>query len=253
MTSLSAHLDRVGELVASVASSWPIAPDGRAQTALGLAGEALRQAREEGPPAVTMLAIAHAHIFHAALRLSMLAPASAALRPALSALLTACSELLAAESLPLNPRVVVEPEFELEKYPLERCAKLAAALDCRPSDARDILASVDLDEARFRRLSAEHQRGIAAEQKRGRTALLTKHDDCYVAQLEQERGEVTPEDYAELKSAASFGTLDEVLPRLRVPARALMPIERVWLRRMLANSELRKRVRAALNQKRDDS
>lgn len=253
VTTFSAHLDRVGDLVASATRSWAIVPDDGARTSLGLAAEALRQARQDGPPAVTSLAIAHARIFHAALRLSMTASGSAALKPSLAALLEACGELVAAESLPTKPTPVLEPVLDLDKYPLERCAALAASLDCRPDDRRAILESEELDEHQFERLTREHQRAIRAEQKLGRTALLTRHDACYVARLEQERGELTAEDYAALKVAASCGALDEVLPRLRVPARAVMPIERVWLSRMLANTELRKRVRAALNQKRDES
>lgn len=143
------------------------------------------------------------------------------------------------------------PPLPLDEFPLARCAGIEAHLDF-DSPARDaILSEAGVDSDVFERLRSHWHGEIERDGRRGRKDRLTEYDHAYVARLEELRGPVTVEETADLKIASGRGTQPELLAALRIPPRAVMRIERVWLARLCDNVELRKRMRAALEERRE--
>jgi len=75
-------------------------------------------------------------------------------------------------------------------------------------------------------------------------------DEAYVKQLEEERGPIDVEEYARINVSVERGTAEATLEELQLPREALMPIERVWLKKRTQDSALRERVRKALEEAR---
>jgi hypothetical protein len=150
---------------------------------------------------------------------------------------------------PIAP-VAVEPPapppLPLDRYPLDRCAAIAASIARTKPEKDRILAGHELDAATWEALD-EHWIGVVrAQAGRGRTAPLKAYDAAYVAQLEKERGPIRVEEYARVLVAQERGLGGDELVALSMPRGALLRILRVWLERVAADVKLGKSVRAAV-------
>jgi hypothetical protein len=134
---------------------------------------------------------------------------------------------------------------------IERCARITASIARRKDDRAKILEAEKLDAEQFTAMQTHWNGEISAETNRGKTKLLEKFDDAYVERLEQERGVIRPEEFAQLVVAAERGHPDATLRVLGLPSGALMRIERVFLRRTARDVELAQRVLRAIEAERD--
>lgn len=160
---------------------------------------------------------------------------------------------------PASPTAVEAPQpvasadpsgLPLEAYPLARCAAIAASLARRPDETDAILARYGLEASLWQRLHRHHVDLVRADEGHGNTGPRDAYDDAYVAQVEEERGAIQPAEHARLLVAVERGQGDQALALLDVPKGALMRLQRVWMRRMMADPALGRAVRQAMDERR---
>ena len=134
----------------------------------------------------------------------------------------------------------------LEKYPLERCARIAASIARTREKKADILAAHELDDERWEPLRAHWLAAIKSETERGKTEKLRAYDAAFVAQIEDERGPIAVEEYARIVVASERGTTNATLAELGIPDAAVLRIQRVWMTKMGKDAELRRLARVAV-------
>ncbi|WP_437588942.1 DUF2169 family type VI secretion system accessory protein [Sorangium sp. So ce1000] len=135
------------------------------------------------------------------------------------------------------------PPFELS---IEQVAAIAAEIAERRQDQAVVLHARGLHE---RAWSENQQRWTAAieeQASRGSHALRAAYDAAYVAQVEQFRGAITPEEYARILLALDRRRTDETLDALKIQRPALMPIVRLWTGALARDATLADAVSDAL-------
>ncbi|MFO0760397.1 MAG: DUF2169 domain-containing protein [Byssovorax sp.] len=160
----------------------------------------------------------------------------------------------AASSLDEAPTPMPEPpsiELPLARYPLERCARIAADIARRKPEAAAILEEHDLAPAMWTALDKHWSEAIAAEMAKGKSKLLKAYDAAYVGRLEEVRGLIEVRDYARLSVATERGTVAETLAALGLPKGAVLRIQRLWLAKIAADPALGAEVRAAVAEERE--
>ncbi|MDC3962778.1 DUF2169 family type VI secretion system accessory protein [Polyangium jinanense] len=144
------------------------------------------------------------------------------------------------------------PALPLDDYPIERCAKITASIARRRDERAEILEAEELDLARYTDLERHWAEAIRAESERGKTRLLRAFDAAYVARLEEERGPITPAEYARLVVASERGHAERTLAELGLPRASMLRIEREMLARTAADPALGERIRHAIGAERAD-
>jgi hypothetical protein len=131
---------------------------------------------------------------------------------------------------------------------IEHCAVIAASLARRPADQAAILAENHLSEDDWDALEHRWTQVLRKEAQQGGAERLAAYDQAFVARLEEERGPITPEEYARLALAheRSRDAHVQALRDLGLPWGATPRIQRVYTERMAADPALSSRVRAAL-------
>ncbi|MDC0742773.1 DUF2169 family type VI secretion system accessory protein [Polyangium mundeleinium] len=150
------------------------------------------------------------------------------------------------------PKAPPAPALPLDDYPIERCAKITASIARRRDERAEILEAEELDLARFADLERHWADSIRAESERGKTRLLKAFDAAYVARLEEERGPITPAEYARLVVAGERGHAERTLAELGLPRASMLRIEREMLARTAADPSLGERIRHAIEAERAD-
>lgn len=145
----------------------------------------------------------------------------------------------------------VADALPIEDFPIERCAKITASIARRRDERARILEAEKIEVGLFAQVQVHWYEAISAETDRGKTKLLEKFDAAYVERLEEERGPITPEQFARIVVAAERGRPDPTLRELGLPPSALMRIERVFLGRTTRDTELGKQVLRAIETERD--
>jgi hypothetical protein len=148
------------------------------------------------------------------------------------------------------PPAPEEPGLPLAKYPLDRCARIAASIARRKPDTAAILEEHELDQPTWKELVTHWQDAIRAESGKGKATLMNAYDDAFVGQLEAERGPIRVEEYARLVVAQERGAEREELEALSLPPSSMMRVGRVWSRRAATNAELAKGLRLAIEEAR---
>ncbi len=138
------------------------------------------------------------------------------------------------------------PALPVDRFPLAACARIAASLARRRPEAAAILAEHELAADVWSLLEKHWAAAVSEESQRGKSTLLRAYDEAYVARLEEERGAITPREYARLIVAVERGRADIVLAELSLPRGAILRIQRVWLNRIAADAAFNKSVRAAM-------
>ncbi|MRG98461.1 hypothetical protein [Polyangium spumosum] len=123
----------------------------------------------------------------------------------------------------------------VDLFPLDRCARLDAALALSP-DAAPVLDAHKLDPMTWVALREHWQAAVRASLRDGDPTLLRAYDAAYVVELERVRGAITPEQHATLTRAAARGTRAEALAALGLPKAAVLHVERVMLCRAVGPS-----------------
>jgi hypothetical protein len=131
---------------------------------------------------------------------------------------------------------------------IEQCAVIAASVARRPADQAKILTENALSEDDWDALEHRWTQALRKEAAQGATALLAAYDGAYVARLEEERGPITPEEYARLALAheRDRDALVRALRDLGLPWGATPRIQRVFAERMASDRDLAAQVHAAL-------
>jgi hypothetical protein len=143
-----------------------------------------------------------------------------------------------------------DPEPNLEDYPVERCARIAVSIVCRPQDAAKTLEENKLSEKGWGTVKNHWLEAIRNELGRGKNTLLKRYDEAYVGQVEVERGPIVVEEYARLAVASERGRVSEAVVAMGLPPGAPMRIERIWMERMALDSKFGEAVRDAVEKSR---
>jgi hypothetical protein len=134
----------------------------------------------------------------------------------------------------------------LEKYPLERCAAIAASIDRRKEEMERILKDEGLEGEVWEALHAHWLDAVEADVDRGMKKMLSAYDGAYVERLEKERGPITATEYVGLLLAAERRGADAELRKLDLPEGSMMRIRRVWLARTAKDTAVAAEVRAVM-------
>lgn len=138
----------------------------------------------------------------------------------------------------------------LAAFPLERWARIAASLDVNDSAEPQVLEANKLVPEDWERL-CDHWLGVQQEAlDRGDANPLEASDGAYFQRLEEERGPISTEEYASLVVAAERGTQAQALKAAEIPDKALIVVERVWVRRCGGDPELAEATDGAIAQAR---
>ncbi|TKD06646.1 hypothetical protein [Polyangium fumosum] len=138
----------------------------------------------------------------------------------------ACASASASASVPTP--------LPLDLFPVERVARLDAALALAPENAPRILDTHQLDPATWIALRQHCQTALRAALRDGDPAPLRAYDVAFVAELERVRGPIAASQHAELVQAAARGRRSEAFARLGLPHLAALAIERVMVQRACA-------------------
>ncbi|WP_437733156.1 DUF2169 domain-containing protein [Sorangium sp. So ce1335] len=135
------------------------------------------------------------------------------------------------------------PPFELS---IEQVAAIAAEIAERRQDQAVVLDAHGLHEPGWSENQRRWTAAIEEQASRGSHALRAAYDAAYVAQVEQFRGAITPEEYARILLALDRRRTDETLDALKIQRPALMPIVRLWTRALARDAALADAVTDAL-------
>jgi hypothetical protein len=134
---------------------------------------------------------------------------------------------------------------------IEKCAAIAASIARRPDDRAKILEENQLGAADWTAAEERWNKALKEEAARGKRGLLQAYDAAYVGRLEEERGPIELAEYARLVVATERGRLAEELAEMTLPREAVVRNERVWLKKVVGDPALGKRVKAAVKAARD--
>jgi hypothetical protein len=142
-----------------------------------------------------------------------------------------------------------DAELPLDEFPIERCAAIAASIARTPAREASILDAIELHPALWARIEQRWSEAITGELSRGKMGLVNAYDAAYVGRLEEERGPITIAEHARLVVAAERGRAAEVLAELTLPAGTLVRLERILLKKIVADplfgASVRRAVKAA--------
>jgi hypothetical protein len=140
------------------------------------------------------------------------------------------------------PFEVTPPKRLAEDVSLEEAAAIAAAIDQDPEARAAVLDDARLDAGTLAEAVERAQSVIRADTSRGSTASLARWDAAWVDAVERLRGPILPAEYAAIAVAAERGTADAALVQLRLGRGCLLPVERTFLRRMVADLALHEQI-----------
>jgi hypothetical protein len=153
------------------------------------------------------------------------------------------------EEKPAPPVVADEPpppEPPPADLPIDQVASIAAEIAERKRAQPAVLDAHGLEARDWTHNEARWARAIAEQASRGSHALRAAYDKAYVARVEEFRGAITPEQYARILLSIDHGRSDEELDALAIHRPALMPIVRLWTRKIAKEAGLSEAVSDAL-------
>lgn len=151
-----------------------------------------------------------------------------------------------------DERVIARPESEPElaapevHLTIEQTACIAAELAEGNLERARVLRAHELLEPMWRENAARWDAAMAAEQRQGQAALRSAYDGAYVQRVEAFRGPITVQEYGALYVGFERRTSDATLTSLRIQRPALMPIMRVWVKKVASDVGLGKDAYAAI-------
>lgn len=158
---------------------------------------------------------------------------------------------------PASPEAMPPPAAappELEEPPvalsLEETATIAAELAEGKAARAEILDAHGVREGAWRANETRWNKALAEEQDRGQSALRGAYDAAYTARVEKFRGPITLGEYARIMVGLERGRANAVLDELKIQRPALMPIVRVWAKRVAKDAKLGEEAAKALREAR---
>lgn len=152
------------------------------------------------------------------------------------------------------PQTPARPEPETEAPPvaltLEETATIAAELAEGKAARAEILDAHGVREGAWRANETRWNKALAEEQDRGQSALRGAYDAAYTARVEKFRGPITLGEYARIMVGLERGRANAVLDELKIQRPALMPIVRVWAKRVAKDAKLGEEAAKALREAR---
>lgn len=128
----------------------------------------------------------------------------------------------------------------------ERVARIAASLEMEPEQRAEILAANDLDEEGWERVENEHDEACDTALGAGDTSKLEAYDAAYISRVEEERGPITPQEYASVVVASRYGQSGARLAELEIPEAAEVLLMRVFEARLEKDEDAARVVREAI-------
>jgi hypothetical protein len=122
--------------------------------------------------------------------------------------------------------------------PVERFAAICAEIAARRAPRSEVLRAHGLEERAW--LAAERviRAAIDRDVVAGSTRLRSAADRAYVEAVERLRGPITLEEYVQLAVALEQGSPEEALDALGIQRPALMPIVRLWTKKIEGDPQL---------------
>ena len=153
------------------------------------------------------------------------------------------------------PQIILaqEPEPEPVELSIEQTAAVAAEIAEGRTERGKVLEARGLRERTWRENEARWNKAMERESSRGVHTLRAAHDAAYVARVEGFRGPITVEQYARIVAALERGKAAETLDELHIQRPALLPIVRLWTRKVARDMLLGDAATKALRQARRDA
>lgn len=129
---------------------------------------------------------------------------------------------------------------------IEQTATVAAELSEGHIERPRVFDAHELGEPTWCENQSRWDDALKDEQKHGKSKLRNDYDTAYVKRVEGFRGAITVDDYACLVVAMQRSTLDATLAELRIQRPALMPIMRVWAKKIATDARIGKDVAATI-------
>jgi hypothetical protein len=155
---------------------------------------------------------------------------------------------------PARAKVVASESFAPEApetdrlIELEEQAQLAARIATRPAERHAILRDAKLRPDHYEASAKAHQEAIGQETSRGRSALLRRYDEAFVAEQSRLRGgDLDDAMYARLSVAAERGQAPRALADVGLTMPDFMRLQRVFTRRSAEDATVAARLRAAID------
>ncbi|MCC6554754.1 MAG: DUF2169 domain-containing protein [Polyangiaceae bacterium] len=137
-----------------------------------------------------------------------------------------------------DPPAETEPDVDPADVPLERFAAISAEIAEGGAPRAEVLRAHGLGERAWAAVERHWQGAIEEDAARGRNRLRSGYDQAYVGAVEGFRGRITLQDYVHITTAIERGQADAALDELRIQRPALMPIVRLWTKRVASDPEL---------------
>lgn len=115
---------------------------------------------------------------------------------------------------------------------LEETATIAAELAEGHIERAKVLEAHELTERAWTKNEERWEAALEDEDAHGKNELAARYDAAYVNRVEGFRGTITVEEYAKLAVGMERGLEEAVLKELRIQEAALMPIMRIWTKKM---------------------
>ncbi|WP_136967376.1 DUF2169 domain-containing protein [Polyangium sorediatum] len=148
---------------------------------------------------------------------------------------------------PAPPPAAEEPPADLT---IEKTAAIAAEIAEGRSERVKILEAHGLKEGAWKANELRWNKALEEEPQKGKSVLRGAYDGAYVAQVEKLRGPIAVGEYARISVALERGGAKEALDALKIQQPALMPIVRVWAKRVAKDMKLGEEARKAVREAR---
>jgi hypothetical protein len=144
-----------------------------------------------------------------------------------------------------TPSKPVEPPVDLT---LEETATIAAEIAEGKTERAKILDAHRVGEGAWQANEIRWKKAIEEEQGRGKSALRGTYDAAYIARVEKFRGPILLDEYARIVVGLERGRAKGVLDVLKIQPPALMPIVRVWTKKVAKDAKLGEEAKKALRE-----
>lgn len=137
--------------------------------------------------------------------------------------------------------------------PIEQLAAITAEIHEARSPLASILEAHGVSERAFHTAETRWTALLERESGRGGSKLRTPYDRAYLAAVEGFRGPITLAEYTRVAVALERGDAEPALAKLAIQRPALMPLLRVWTRKVAADPHLADESYALLAALREES
>ncbi|WP_438032037.1 DUF2169 domain-containing protein [Sorangium sp. So ce204] len=139
-----------------------------------------------------------------------------------------------------------QPSVNPAEIPVERFASLTAEIAEGRAPRAEVLRTHDLSEHAWTAVERHWRAALDQDLARGGGRLSGAYDLAYVAAVERFRGPIAAPEYVRLAVAQERGQAGEALDALRIQRPALMPILRLWTKKVARDGKLVREVTAML-------